>query len=252
LAICAVFGAPLLVMAVVSLRDPASGGAGWAAYRSAFREVPLARGLLNSVAVALFAVPVCVLCASWAGLAIATAHGRVRSALVAGTVLLTMVPLTLVWISRFVVFKAVGVTGTWIPLLAPALLGGTPLFVLLYADAFRRVPSELFEAARMEGAIWLRVWWRVALPLVRPTTAAVALLSFGVFWSNFLDPLLYLHREEDLTAPVMLHALELLGTPQWPVLLAGAVAISLPPALAFVFAQRAFFAAERGAGWLGR
>ena len=56
--------------------------------------------------------------------------------------------------------------------------------------AFRRIPPELFEAARMEGIGPLRIWWSVALPLVRPTSAAIALLALGLFWSNFIDPLL--------------------------------------------------------------
>jgi ABC-type glycerol-3-phosphate transport system permease component len=56
-----------------------------------------------------------------------------------------------VWIPRFVLFGALNLVGTYAPLVAPALMGGSPLFVLLYVLAFRRIPPDLFEAARMEG-----------------------------------------------------------------------------------------------------
>jgi multiple sugar transport system permease protein len=257
-----VFLAPLVVMVTGSLRTPGlppprgvellPEAPGLAAYVATFRLVPFGRALLNSLLICALAVPLSVLTASWAGLALAQTSGW-RWRVLAGTVLLLlMVPVTAVWLTRFSVFKTLGLTNTPVPLVAPALMGGSPLFVLLYAVAFRRLPPELFEAARLEGASAWRIWRRVALPLVRPTTAAVALLAFMLFWTNFIDPLLYLSGEDAQTAPLALHSLELLGSTQWPVLLAGAVVITLPAVLAFLGAQRAFLGEERGSGWLGR
>jgi multiple sugar transport system permease protein len=261
-ALVGVFLAPLVVMVTGSLRPPGlppprgvellPEAPTLAAYAATFQLVPFGRALLNSLLICALAVPLSVLTASWAGLALAQTSGW-RWRLLAGTVLLLlMVPVTAVWLTRFSVFKTLGLTNTPVPLVAPALMGGSPLFVLLYAVAFRRIPPELFEAARLEGASAWRIWRRVALPLVRPTTAAVALLAFMLFWTNFIDPLLYLSGEEAQTAPLALHSLELLGTTQWPVLLAGAVVITLPAVLAFLGAQRAFLGEERGSGWLGR
>lgn len=261
-ALVVVFLAPLVVMFTGSLRPPGlppprgveliPDGAGLAAYAATFTLVPFGRALLNSVLLAAFMVPLSVLTASWAGLALAQTTGW-RWRLLAGAVLLLeMVPGTAVWLTRFAVFKSLGLTDTPVPLVAPALMGGRPLFVLLYAVAFRRLPPELFEAARLEGAGPLQLWRSIALPLVRPTTAAVALLAFALSWSNFIDPLLYLSGEDALTAPLALHALELLGSTQWPVLLAGAVVVTLPAVLAFLGAQRMFLGEERGSGWLGR
>ena len=73
-------------------------------------------------------------------------------------------------------------------------MGGSPLFVLLYIWAFRRVPPELIEAARLEGAGAVGAWWRVGLPLVVPTTVAVATLAFLLFWGDFISPSLYLRH----------------------------------------------------------
>lgn len=221
-------------------------------FRDAFSLVPLGRSILNSTLVALIAVPLTLLTASWGGLALALMRGPLRTVLVVALLLLAMVPVTAVWIPRFVLFDALDLIGTYAPLVAPALMGGSPLFVLLYAVAMRRIPPELFEAARMEGASALRIWWRIAMPLVKPTTTAIALLALVAFWSNVIDPLLYLRSEDQLTAPAMIRHLELLGPTNWPVFLAGSLVVTLPVIVAFLVAQRFFWSQERGASWLGR
>ena len=172
--------------------------------------------------------------------------GRARTLLAGLLLVLAMVPLTAIWIPRFVMFKSLGLVGTYAPLIAPAFMGGSPIFVLLYFVAMRRIPPELLDAARMEGAGTLRLWWRVVMPLVRPTSAAIALLTVVLFWGNFIDPLLYLQREEQLTAPPMLRALEQLGPTNWSVFLAGALVVSLPVVLAFLLAQRFLWSLENG------
>jgi multiple sugar transport system permease protein len=246
----ALFLFPLGVMVTGSLREPGlppprgvellPDAPGLAAYAAAFQLVPLGRALLNSMLVCAVAVPLSVLTASWAGLALAQSSGWQQRAMAGAVLALEMVPGTAVWLTRFTVFKTLGLTDTPVPLVAPALMGGSPLFVLLYSVAFRRMSPEVLEAAWLEGASPLRIWATVALPQVHSTTAAVALLSFALFWSNFITPLLYLSGEDSLTAPLALHSLELLGSTQWPVLLAGAVVITLPALVAFLAAGRAF------------
>ena len=215
------------------------------AMRDAFSLVPLGRAILNSAWVCLLAVPVTLLTASWGALALTLLTGRSRMLLAGLLLVLAMVPLSAIWIPRFVLFKALGLVGTYVPLLAPAFMGGSPIFVLLYFVAMRRIPSELLDAARLEGAGTLRLWWRVVMPQVRPTSAAIALLTVVLFWGNFVDPLLYLRREEQMTAPPLLRALEILGPTQWSVFLAGALVVSLPVVLAFLLAQRFLWNFER-------
>ena len=92
----------------------------------------------------------------------------------------------------------------------------------------------------------------VALPLARPTTVAVGVLAAAQFWNQFMDALIYLHRESSQTAPLHLHALDLLGSTNWPVLMAGSAVVTVPVVLLFLLAQRFFEAPERGHAWLGR
>ena len=215
------------------------------AFRDAFALVPLGRSLLNSAMVCALALPITLLTASWGGLALTLLSGRARAWLVGLLLLLSMVPLMAIWIPRFVMFKALGLVGSYAPLVAPALMGGSPIFVLLYFVAMRRIAPELLDAARMEGAGTLRLWWRVVMPQVKPTTIAIALLTVVLFWGNFIDPLVYLQRQEQLTAPPMLRALEQLGSTQWSVFLAGALVVSIPVVLAFLLAQRFLWNFER-------
>jgi multiple sugar transport system permease protein len=257
-----VFVYPLVLMVAVSLLAPGARGATRGlpltdaptldAYRLAFEWVPLAGSLLNSIIVALFAVPLTLAVASMAGVGLALVSRERQAAGLTLLLLIASIPLTAVWIPRFVMFEAIGAVGTYVPLIAPALAGGSPLFVLLFFLAVRRIPPELFEAARLEGLGVLALWWRIALPLVRPTTFAVGLLAGAQVWGNFMEAVLYLNAESQLTAPLMLHTLELMGATNWSVLMAGAVVVTAPVVLAFVALQHLFAAPEREGTWLGR
>lgn len=221
-------------------------------YAEAVTLVGLARATLVSLTVAALAVPLSVLVASWAGFALTQVGPRPRAALLAGTVVAVMVPATALLVPRFTVFRFLGLTDTLAPLVAPALLASSPFYVLVYYAAFRRLPASLHEAARLEGASPWQVWRRLAMPLVRPVTAAVAALSFVLTWSNFLDPLVYIYRRELFPVPLALRSLATLDPTNYPLLLAGAVLATVPSVAAFLVAQRWFLAEHRGTGWLGR
>lgn len=260
--VAALFLLPLWFMASGSLREPGlppprspeliPRPLSAASYEQAFELVELGRFALNSLAVALLTVPAAVLFASWAGFAFLLVGGRARGLLVALSFGALMVPVTALLVPRFALFRWLGLTDTWVPLVAPALLGLSPFYVLLFYWSFRRLPPELFEAARLEGVGPLGMWRRLAMPLVRPVTVAVALLAFIASWSNFLDPLIYLFDADLYTLPLGLRSLSVLDRTNYPVLLAAAVVATAPVVLAFAIAQRFFLHEDRGAGWLGR
>lgn len=260
--VAAAFALPLVFMVSGSLRDPDAppptsfelvpSPARFDAYGDAFDLVDLGRQVLNSLVVAAFAVPLSVLVAAWAGFAIALLPRRARTALVAASLAALVVPLTALLVPRFVLYSALGVTDTWLPLVAPALLGMSPLYVLLYAWSFSRLPRELYDACAVEGLTPFAVWRRIAMPLVRPVTAAVAALAFVTSWSSFLEPLVYLFDPDLYTVPLGLRQLAALDRTDYPVFLAGAVVAIVPVLAAFFVAQRFFLHEHRGAGWLGR
>ncbi len=260
--VAALFALPLLFMVSGSLRrageppprsvellpDPIV----LANYGRALELVDLIRYALNSLLVAAVVAPLSVLVASWAGFALTRLPRRWAAALVASSFAALMVPLTALLVPRFAVFRALGLTDTYVPLVAPALLGTSPFYVLVFWWAFRRVPPELYEACRLEGMTPFAVWRRVAMPLVRPVAVGVGVLAFVVAWGNFLDPLVYLFDPDLYTLPLGLRSLAALDETNYPLLLAGAVIATAPVVAAFLVAQRFFLQEYRGAGWLGR
>jgi multiple sugar transport system permease protein len=223
-----------------------------ASYERAFDLVDLARHTVNSLIVAALTVPLAVLVASLAGFALLLLAGRARSILIGLSFAALMIPVTALLVPRFTMFRWLGLTDTWAPLVAPALLGLSPFYVLLFYWSFRRLPPELLEAARLEGMQPFAMWRRVGMPLVRPVTIAVGLLAFIASWGNFLEPLIYLFDPDLYTLPLGLRSLETLDRTNYPMLLAGAVVATAPVVLAFAIAQRYFLHEDRGAGWLGR
>ncbi len=160
-------------------------------------------------------------------------------------------PVTALWLTRFLLFKELMLIDTLWVLVVPALMGTNPFFVLLFYWTFRRIPRELFESARLDGAGPLSIWARVAMPLARPTTTAVSVLAFTVYWSDFINPLLYLKSESHYTLPVGLRVLQQMDRSNWPLLMAGVVVMAAPVLILFLLMQRYFWPEGRLAGIAG-
>ena len=93
-------------------------------------------------------------------------------------------------------------------LLAPAWMGSSPFFVLAFYWSFRRMPSALIDAARLDGLSAFGIWARIAMPMARPTIVAVGVLTFVQYWSDFINPLLYLSSDARYTLSVGLRVLQ--------------------------------------------
>jgi len=250
IALSLVFVLPLVWLITASLRQPGlppPRSIEWLPnpivfgnYARIFEMLPLDRYALNSLIVVALAVPITIVTASWAAFAMAQQSNRVRRRLVILSIGLMMIPMSALWLPRYVLFAWLGWINSYATLIAPAVMGTSPLFVLLFYWAFRRVPRELFESARLDGAGTLGVWWRVALPLAAPTIAAVSLLAFLIYWGDFVSPLLYLKSQSLYTLPVGLRQLQQLDRSNWPLMMAGATLITAPAVAAFLIAQRFF------------
>jgi multiple sugar transport system permease protein len=200
--------------------------------------VPVARFALNSLRVVLLAVPLALLVASLASFAIIRLPPRGQALMVWISLAALVAPPKALWIARFMVFKSFGWVDTPWPLVAPALLGGSPFYVLLLYGFLRSIPCELWEAAHIDGALPGQMWRYIALPLTREALLAVAVLHFLHVWGDFADPLLYLRSTAQMTLPVGLRLLTELTFTRWPVVMAGATLLALPAAGVFLVGQR--------------
>lgn len=189
----------------------------------------------------------CLTC-SMGAFVFATVRFRGREALFVLLLATLMVPPQMTVIPQFLIFRAVGLYGTSAPLWLPSFLGGA-FGVFLLRQHYRTIPSEILDAARLDGASLLRIWWRIYLPLGRPALAALAIFTFMASWNDLFSALIYLPSDLDKTTlPVGLSLFERLYRARWTLMMA-AVLISVAPIIAaFLLVQRQFIAGLASTG----
>lgn len=153
-----------------------------------------------------------------------------------------MIPAQMTVIPQFLIFRWLGLYGTAAPLYLPAFLGGA-FGVFLLRQYFRTIPTDLLDAARLDGASLLSIWWRIYLPLARPALAALAIFAFMSSWNDLFTALIYLPSDlEKTTLPVGLSLFQRLYRAQWTIMMAAVLISVAPIMIAFFFVQRQFIA----------
>jgi multiple sugar transport system permease protein len=241
---------PLYWACVASLRTPGlpppvsvewwPAAPAWDNYGRIFQLLPMVRYTVNSLFVVLIAVPVTLITASQAGLAMSQLPEQPRRMLVLASIGLLMIPAAAVWLFRFQILQWLGLIDTVWALVAPAFAGSSPLFVLLFYWGCRRIPPETFEAAALDGAGAWTIWLRLALPMSLPTVVVVGVLAFVMYWSDFVSPVLYIYNPDIYTLAVGLQLLKQLDPTNWSLLMAAAVYMTVPVICLFGLAQRYF------------
>ena len=151
-----------------------------------------------------------------------------------------MLPGQVTQIPVFLVWRKLHAIDTFYPLIIPAFFGGGAFNIFLLRQFFLTVPRELDEAAMIDGASYLRIWWRILLPLSGPAIASVALFSFLGQWDSFEGPLIYLNSPEKYTVSIGLRMFQdTFGTNFEQVMAASLVHI-LPTVILFFLCQRYF------------
>lgn len=204
------------------------------------RYLPLGRFFLNSLSVVGIAVPLTVVTASWAGFVMSQLTRRAQILLFGLCIVLLLVPAPAFWIPRFIFFTKLGWIDSFASLIAPALMGTSPFYVLLFFIAFARVSREVYEAARLDGGSPLRIWWSIAIPSAVPSVITVAMLAFTFFWNDYVSPLLYMRTLLNYTLPVGIQLLQQTARSNFPVLMAASVILIAPIVLLFGLLQRFF------------
>jgi multiple sugar transport system permease protein len=216
-------------------------------YAEVWNQLPLLSWMFNSVAIALLAATAVSISSSIVAFGFAYFRfpfRRTLFALVLGTMMLpasiTMVPTYLIW-------QTTGLLGTWVPLFG-ANLFGSAFYIFLQRQFFLGLPRELFEAARMDGASYWQLFWRIAMPLSIPSFIIVFLFEFQAAWNNFQGALIYLNGEsvESFTAPLgIAYAMTKYsptagGQGDYQYVMVASLLVTLPMLLLFSFGQRFF------------
>lgn len=151
-----------------------------------------------------------------------------------------MLPGQVTQIPVFLVWRKLHAIDTFYPLIVPAFFGGGAFNIFLLRQFFLSIPRELDEAAMIDGASFLRIWWRILLPLSGPAIASVALFSFIGHWDAFEGPLIYLNSPEKYTVSIGLRMFQDTFGSNFEQVMAASLVHILPTILLFFFAQRYF------------
>ncbi|HVT87909.1 MAG TPA: carbohydrate ABC transporter permease [Tepidisphaeraceae bacterium] len=211
-------------------------------FRALFKAVPFARWLMNSLFLASTQTILVVTFSSLGGFALAKYRfrGRRRIALI---MLATMLlPYQVLLPSSYELMYHLGWLNSYAAIIVPSAVSVFGIF--LFRQAMLAVPDELLHAARVDGCSELRLWWDIALPIVRPMVGAYTLLAFLSNWNSFLWPQIILQDEAKYTLPIGLATMTNLPTfdSAYGILMAGTLLSILPVAFLFFALQKDFIA----------
>nr|WP_235522370.1 carbohydrate ABC transporter permease [Cellulomonas sp. Root137] len=208
-------------------------------FRELFTRLDFVQFFTNSIVVALAVTLGNLLFCSMLGYAFAKIDFWGRTWLFRLVLATLMIPGMVTLVPLFVLVSNLGMVNTYFGLILPFLAG--PFGVFLMRQFMQGIPDELVDAARVDGAGELRIFWRVVMPLCKPALATLAILTFLGSWNNFLWPLVVASTEDMYTLPVAL-ALYSVGqnATQYGLLLAGSVVVVVPVLVVFLALQRHF------------
>ncbi|HZR01021.1 MAG TPA: carbohydrate ABC transporter permease [Chloroflexota bacterium] len=201
------------------------------------RTASVGRAFLNSTVVAVATVIGVILISALAAYPLARMQFPGRNAVFAMLVGSLMVPNIIGLIPLYILFQGIGWLSTYQALILPEL--ATAFGVFLLRQFFLSLPSELEDAARIDGANSFQVFWRILMPLSQPALAALAIFSFRFSWNDFTWPLIAMNKQEMFTLPVALSLLRGAYTSEsYGPIMAGAVVSALPLLIVFLIANR--------------
>lgn len=224
----------------------------WSNYVDIWVEYPLLRWFANSFFITITIVVGQILTSSLAGFAFSKLRFPGRDKLFFLYLVALLIPSQVLLIPIFVMVSKLGWVDTPWGLIIPALAG--PFGTFLYRQFYLSVSQEYIDAARIDGAGFLRIWWSIFFPLSRGLTAAFAAITFLMTWNSFLWPLVLLRSTENFT--VTLGLASIAGAEQfrvpWELVMSASITILIPVLALFVFAQRQLVQGVALSGYSGK
>jgi len=205
-------------------------------YAELFTRLSLGRYLLNSTLVTVSATLLSLLFNSMAGYALAKLRFRGRERVFRLLVVGLVIPSQVTMLPLFLLLRAMGLVNTYFGAIVPLM--ATIFCIFLVRQYALSIPDDLLDAARLDGASELRIYWSVALPAMRPILATLAIFTFLSTWNDFLWPLVVLSDDAKYTLPVALANLVGEHVQDTELMMAGSVLTVLPVLVLFVLLQR--------------
>jgi multiple sugar transport system permease protein len=215
----------------------------WENYVTVWKAAPVLTWLQNSTIVGLLAATAVTLSSAAVAFGFSYFNFKGRDTLFGLVLASMMLPGVVTMIPVYLIWNALGATNSYTPLWAGNLFGSA-FYIIMLRQFYRGLPREMFEAARVDGASYLQMWYKIALPLTRTALIVVFIFEFKASWTDLLKPLIYLRDTALFTLPRGLKAIldqfGQGGEMQWEVVLAASVIVTVPMLIIFFLGQRYF------------
>jgi multiple sugar transport system permease protein len=216
-------------------------------YVEVWNQLPLLSWMWNSVAIAVLAAGTVAISSSIVAFGFAYFKFPGRTLLFGFVLATMMLPGAVTMIPIYLIWKETGLLGTWVPLWGMNLFGSA-FYIFLQRQFYLGLPKELFEAARLDGASYWGLFWRIAMPLSIPSFIIVFLFEFQASWNNLQAALIYLNAGsvDEFTAPLgIAYAMTKYsptagGQGDYQYVMVASFLVTLPMLIIFAFGQRYF------------
>jgi multiple sugar transport system permease protein len=216
----------------------------WANYPDVFRLAPFALFIWNTAVVTSLAMVGQIISAAAVAFGFTRFRFPGRDALFFLVLSTMMLPWQVTIVPQFLLFRYLGWLNTFMPLIVPSFFGGGAFFIFLLRQFFMTIPRDLDEAAKLDGASSVRVFWNIILPLSGPAIATVAIFSFLQHWNEFIGPLIFLNTEDKYTLSIGLRYFIAnpfeSDEPREAILMAASLIVAAPSLTLFFIAQKYF------------
>lgn len=197
-----------------------------------FRDYDFGRPILNTLVVVAIAIPLSVLINSISAFAFAMFDFKGKAVLLGLFMLSFMIPFDSISIPLYRIVSSLGWVNTRLALIIPSL--GNGLVMLLFIQFFRDIPRSFIEAARIDGAGWIKIFFKIVLPLCVPVCITAGLMVFIEHWNSYLWPLLVAREDSIRTVQIALSDFKTEYVTSWSYIYAAAsVSLVLPLTLFF-------------------
>ena len=208
-------------------------------FTQAAQLFPLARYFLNTFVICVLSMIGAIVSSAMVGYGLARIPWRGRNVLFVIILSTMMIPFYVTMFPAFEIWRALGLTNTWAPLIVPHWLC-VPIYIFLLRQFLLTIPGELSESARIDGANEWQIFVRIVIPLIKPALVAVGLFQFLASWNDFLGPLIYLSNPDLYTISLGLNFFKGEYSSEFGPLMAVSTLTVLPIIILFFFAQRTF------------
>lgn len=210
----------------------------WSNYTDILMSARYWQMLFNSFVIATLATVLTVAVAAMAGFVFAHVRFFGSAFLMNYFLIGLMFPIATAILPLFIRIRDLGLLDTYMGVVLPEVAFGLGISILLFRNFFRNVPKELFEAALVDGAGYIRFFWYVTLPLSRPILATVAIVAFVHSWNNYIMPLIMLNSGDKYPWPLGIMVYQGEFSTDWQLVLAFITLTILPTVIVFFAAQK--------------